>query len=282
MTAINDEIAESMRIAAEQQALKTGEEIENAISQEELEVFRKARESQEAEAAGLPEKYQGKTAAEVYALMQREQAYRESQGKDGSKPPEDGQEGPSEEPEGETPEEEESEVSKALQEASEEFYSNEGKLKDETIAKLSELPSAELIKAWQELQSKAPVEPPLTEADTAEILKDVGGQEAYNETLQWAAENLSEADRAAYDKVIQSGSKAATKFAVEALVQRYRAAVGFDGEQVSGRNAKPAGVKPYRSNAELRRDLANPLYQNDPAFRLDVETRLAASGELLD
>jgi hypothetical protein len=81
--------------------------------------------------------------------------------------------------------------------------------------------------------------------------------------------------------VITSGNKAATRFAVEALTNRYKAAVGFDGEQVSGGRAKTQGIKPYRSEAELHRDLAYPLYQNDPAFRIDLETQLASSGELL-
>lgn len=280
MTAINDEIAESMRIAAEQQALATGERLEQEAAAEEEAIYTKAREAQEAEVAQLPEKYQGKTAAEVYALMQKEIAYKAEQAKKGE-PSEDDPEGASEEPDGETPAEEESEVSKALREASEEFYANEGKLDEATVAKLSELPSAELIKAWQELQAKAPIETSLSDAEADKIVQGVGGQEAYNQTLKWAAENLSPEDRAAYDKVISSGNREATRFAVEALHQRYKNAVGFDGDPLSGGTAKTAGVKPYRSNAELRRDLANPRYQEDPAFRLDVETRLAASGELL-
>ena len=287
MTAINDEIQESMRIAAEQQALEIGTRLEQEAQAEEEATFTRAREAAEAEQGVLPEKYQGKTAAEVYALMQKEIAYKAKQAekgepKDGESASEDGQEEASEEPDGETPAEEESEVSKALREASEEFYANEGRLDEATVAKLAELPSAELIKAWQELQSKAPIETPISDAEAAEIVKAVGGQDAYNDTLKWAAENLSEADRTAYDKVINSGNREATRFAVEALTQRYKNAVGFDGDAVSGGKAKNTGLKPYRSNAELRRDLANPLYQQDPAFRLDVETRLGASGELAD
>lgn len=280
MTVHNDEIAESMRIAAEQQALEVGTRLEAERTAEEEATFTRAREAQEAEIGQLPEKYQGKSAAEVYALMQKEIAYKAEKEAKGEST-EDAPEGASEEPAEETPAPEETEAARAIKEASEEFYANEGKLNEATLAKLEALPSADLIKAWQEIQAQSPVEAPISDAEANEIVQSVGGQEAYNKTLQWAAENLSPEDQASYDQVVKSGNRAATKFAVEALTQRYKNAVGFDGEAVSGRNVKTAGLKPYRSEAELRRDLANPRYQEDPAFRLDVENRLAASGELL-
>ena len=279
MSVTYDEIEESQRQAREQQALETGTRLAEEEARQEEAVFTQAREAQEAEQSVLPEKYQGKSAAEVYALMQKELAYKAEKAK--SEPAEDGQEEASEAAPEESPAEEESEAETALKEASEEFYKNEGKLDEATVAKLEALPSADLIKAWQKLQSQAEVPAPISDAEAQEIVTAVGGQEAYNQTLAWAAENLSPEDRAAYDQVITSGNKAATRFAVEALTNRYKAAVGFDGETASGGRAKAPGVKPYRSEAELRRDLSNPRYQQDPAFRLDVEDRLANSGELL-
>jgi len=280
MSVIHDEIDEAQRLAREQTALEVGERLAEAHAKQEEDLFARAREAQEQEVGQLPEKYQGKSAAEVYALMQKELAYKAEQSKKGEST-EDDLEVASDEATEESPAEEESEAETALKEASEEFYKNEGKLDEATVAKLEALPSADLIKAWQKLQSQTEVPAPISDAEAQEIVTSVGGQEAYNQALAWAAENLSPEDRAAYDQVITSGNKAATRFAVEALTNRYKAAVGFDGEAVSGGRAKAAGVKPYRSEAELRRDLSNPRYQQDPAFRLDVEDRLAASGELL-
>jgi hypothetical protein len=280
MTVIHDEIEENQRQAREQQFLETGNRLAEEEARQEEAVFTRAREAQEAEQGVLPEKYQGKTAAEVYALMQKEIAFKAEQAAK-VEATEDGPEGASEETTDESPAEEESEAETALKDASEEFYKNEGKLDEATVAKLEALPSADLIRAWQKLQSQAEVQAPISDAEAQEIVTSVGGQEAYNQTLAWAAENLSPEDRASYDQVINSGNKAATRFAVEALTNRYKAAVGFDGESVPGGRVKAPGVKPYRSEAELRRDLSNPRYQQDPAFRLDVEDRLAASGELL-
>jgi hypothetical protein len=280
MSVIHDEIDEAQRLAREQTALEVGERLAEAEAKQEEDLFTRAREAQEQEASQLPEKYQGKSAAEVYALMQKELAYKAEQNKRGESTEDDLEEA-SEEATGESPAEEESEAETALKEASEEFYKNEGKLDEATVAKLEALPSADLIKAWQKLQSQAEVQAPISDAEAQEIVTSVGGQEAYNQALAWAAENLSPEDRDSYDQVITSGNKAATRFAVEALTNRYKAAVGFDGEAVSGGKTKSTGVKPYRSEAELRRDLSNPRYQQDPAFRIDVEDRLAASGELM-
>ena len=277
---IDNDIQESMRVAAEQQALETGTRLAEEEARQEEALFSRAREAQEDEIGSLPEKYQGKSAAEVYALMQKELAYKAEQAAKGESSEDDQEEAPEADPE-ETPAEEDSEAVTALKEASEEFYKNEGKLDEATVAKLEALPSADLIKAWQQLQSKAEIQAPISDVEAQEIVTSVGGQEAYNQALAWAAENLSPEDRASYDQVITSGNKAATRFAVEALTNRYKAAVGFDGEVVSGGRAKATGVKPYRSEAELRRDLSNPRYQQDPAFRLDVEDRLAVSSELM-
>ena len=133
MSAIQDEIEETMRLANEQQALATGERLATEQAEDEQALFDRARQAQEAEVGGLPEKYRNKTAAEVYALMQKEIEYK---AKKEPEPSEDDQEAPSEEAPVESTEEPEDEATVALREASEEFYKNEGKLDEETIKKL--------------------------------------------------------------------------------------------------------------------------------------------------
>jgi hypothetical protein len=56
--------------------------------------------------------------------------------------------------------------------------------------------------------------------------------------------------------------------------------VGFEGQQVSGKNVRNS-IKGFRSQAELAQAISDPRYRNDPAYRMDVEDRLAASGDLL-
>ncbi len=169
-----------------------------------------------------------------------------------------------------------------LKEASEEYYSNDNQLKPETIEKLKEMPSEDLIEAYMEWQKGNPtVQPqPLSDEAAKDIVASVGGQESYNDTLAWAADNLKPEEVAAYDNVVNSGNKDAIFFAVQALNQRYKDSVGFEGQQVSGKAPKST-VKGFRSNAELASAISDRRYRTDPAYRFDVEQKLAASGDLL-
>ena len=169
-----------------------------------------------------------------------------------------------------------------LKEASDEYYSNDNELKPETIQKLKEMPSEELIEAYLELQKNNPVAKaqPLSDDAAKTIVDSVGGQDAYNDTLAWAADNLKPEEVAAYDNVVNSGNKDAIFFAVQALNQRFKDSTGFEGQQISGRAPKST-IKGFRSNAELANAISDPRYRNDPAYRYDIEQKLAASGDLM-
>jgi hypothetical protein len=185
--------------------------------------------------------------------------------------------------EGDREEVEANETVDFLEKANEEYWQNEQQLKPETIEKLKELPSEKLIEAyleWTKNSGAQPAAQPLDESAAAEIVKSVGGQETYNQTLEWASQNLSPEEVAAYDNVVNSGNKDAVFFAVQSLNQRYRDAVGFDGKTVSGKAPRNT-IKGFRSQAELARAISDSRYRNDPAYRLDVEQKLAASGDLL-
>lgn len=215
-----------------------------------------------------------------------EKAYKELEKKLGQKEEiptsDEGAESEAESTDEPTPEGEDvSDTAKFIQEASEEYFSNSNQLKPETVQKLKELPSEQLIDAYLELQKNATIQQQeLSDADADSILRSVGGEDAYNETLAWAGENLKPEEVAAFDNVINSGNKDAIFFAVQALNQRYKDSVGFEGKRVSGKSVKNS-VKGFRSQAELARAISDPKYRTDPAYRMDVEERLANSGDLI-
>lgn len=212
-----------------------------------------------------------------------EKAYKELESKLGQKE-EEASEDISETSNDDVPETEAptSEAAQFIQEASEEYFSNSNQLKPETVQKLKEMPSEQLIDAYLELQKNASIQPSqMSDADANAILDSVGGESAYNETLAWAADNLKPDEVAAFDNVINSGNKDAIFFAVQSLNQRYQDAVGFEGKQVSGKSVKAQNVKAFRSQAELARAISDSRYRTDPAYRLDIQDRLAASGDLL-
>ena len=210
-----------------------------------------------------------------------EKAYKELESKLGQKEETETPEAEAETPEENTEEVDLSETAQFIQDASQEFYSNDNQLKPETLEKLKEMPADQLIDAYLEAYKHTPAQQQgISDADADAIVNSVGGTDAYNQALAWAADNLKPDEVAAYDNVINSGNKDAITFAVQALTNRYKDAVGFEGQQVSGKSVR-TGVQGFRSQAELARAIGDPRYQTDPAYRMDIENKLAASGDLL-
>lgn len=109
------------------------------------------------------------------------------------------------------------------------------------------------------------------------VFSTVGGEEAYFTMTDWAGENMSKDEVATYNRAVNSGDMNMAMMAVKGLQARYAAEVGFEPQrQVTGENTK-ASASVYRSLAELQKDMADPRYQRDPAFRKDVENKLSRS-----
>lgn len=117
----------------------------------------------------------------------------------------------------------------------------------------------------------------LLNATRQSVFNSVGGEDAYNDMTAWAADNFSKEEIEAYNKAVNSGDINTANMAVKGLKARFDAEVGFEPRrEVKGSTAK-AGSTTYRSVAELEKDMSDPRYKNDPAFRKDVERKLARS-----
>lgn len=266
------------RLTEEARLAAIGDKLIQQESEDEQRKFDQARSDAEAEL-----RYAGK----FKSAEDLEKAYKELEKKLGQKETDDSAPDSAQESDDSAPDEEDEEVplseeSDFLKSASEEYYSNNNQLKPETIQKLKEMPSEKLVEAYLNNVKNSPAVAPqvLSDTDAQTIVNSVGGTEAYNETLSWAADNLSPTEVAAYDNVVNSGNKDAIFFAVQALNQKYKDSVGFEGQQVSGKNVRNS-VKGFRSQAELAKAISDPRYRNDPAYRMDIEDKLAASGDLL-
>ena len=115
----------------------------------------------------------------------------------------------------------------------------------------------------------------LNDSDVREIQNIAGGPNQYDNLTKWAETNLSQDDIKAFDEVMNTGNKAAVKFAVKALNSQYEDAVGRTPDLVTGRTST-RGDK-YRSMAEVVRDMESPQYDADPAYRADVQQKLERS-----
>lgn len=116
----------------------------------------------------------------------------------------------------------------------------------------------------------------LTQEDVKYLQDMVGGSEAYGEMISWAAENLSDKEREAYDHVMDMNDPYAAFFAVKALNNAYTNAEGYEGRMLTGQ-AAPNPVDAFRSQAEVVQAMSDPRYESDPAYRNDVFEKLDRS-----
>jgi hypothetical protein len=105
---------------------------------------------------------------------------------------------------------------------------------------------------------------------------EAGGAEQFETIRTWAATALSDGEKAALQKMVEGGLDTA-KLAISTMRARYEAANGAPPASPVGGRAPGSSSVGYASTQEMVRDMANPMYQNDPAFRAQVEARLAAT-----
>ncbi len=116
----------------------------------------------------------------------------------------------------------------------------------------------------------------LTEAQAEQLYKMVGGEKAYDSMMEWAGQNLSKEEIEMYDSVMGDGSANSIYFAVQALSNKYSDAVGSEGQLLTGRGSAESNAV-FRSQSELVQAMNDPRYDNDPAYRSDVMTKLENS-----
>lgn len=105
------------------------------------------------------------------------------------------------------------------------------------------------------------------------LIDSVGGQESFTQMSQWAGTAYTDAEKADYQAAVDSGNLAAAKAALLSLKLRYEAAFGTrPGSTIEG--TAPTAPAGFRSKAEMVAAMKDPRYQNDPAYRRDVEMKV--------
>lgn len=116
----------------------------------------------------------------------------------------------------------------------------------------------------------------LAEQVASEIKGTVGGDEAYNDMVEWASSNMTEGEKQAYNKAVNSPDKETVKLAVNALKAQYERANGVEPKLVEGR-ATPSVEQGFKSWAQVTEAMADPRYAKDMAYQDEVKTKLANS-----
>ena len=245
--------------AEEQNSLEVGEQL---VAEQEQLLAGKYKSAEELENAYLSlQKKLGQTEEEEVDYESSDEGYEEEEGSD----------------------EEVSEYAPAvnlINEASEEYYANDGQLSEETIESFSQMSSQDLVNAYLEIQANNPQAPTqgveLSEAQVNSVQNACGGEANYNAVVDWAASNLTDDAINAFDSVVDSGNPMAISIAFKGLQNEYNEANGYEGRMLQGRAASSAG-ETFRSQAELVSAMGDPRYDTDEAYRDDVIRKLNAS-----
>lgn len=238
-----------------------------------LEVGEKALEEQQQLLAGKFEDAQ-----------QLEKAYIELQKKLGSQ---DGDaDGPQEtsEPdeEAEQVQQEEAPVSPAVSvitNASQEF-AEKGELSPETYEQFTQMSSRDLVDAYIQVQGNLTQQQEvsdLTEQDVNAIKNFAGGEQAYDQLMDWAGDNMPQQYVDSFDNLINNGDPATIQLAVAGLMSAYEQQNGYEGQMYSGGNPTPETRDVFRSHQEVVQAMHDPRYDSDPAYRQDVFNKLERS-----
>ncbi len=153
-----------------------------------------------------------------------------------------------------------------------------GEFSDETLQELAKTNPGELAKAYLQLREQGVQEEPtgLSEQDVTDLKNVVGGDANYEEMVTWAENNLDKDEQDMYDTIVDRGDPLACYFAIQALQFRMRDSVGQDGRLIQGKPPSSGG-NTFRSQAELVQAMADPRYDQDPAYRRDVQEKLERS-----
>ena len=111
----------------------------------------------------------------------------------------------------------------------------------------------------------------------SEVYSAAGGEAAYTDLMDWASENLSDAEIDTFNELLGTGNVAAVKMAVSGLnAQRTAGQAQEPSREIAG--GTPASADKFESWAQVTEAMSDPRYSKDPAFNAAVLAKLARSG----
>ncbi len=233
--------------------------------QESLEVGEKLAEQQEQLLAG-----KFKSAEDL------EQGYIELQKKLGT-PKEEAEEEVTEtkdEKVEEKPEEKEEEIDTAFLDTL--WAEAQDKFTDDTLEKLGKMDAREVAQMHLKYRADNQQQTELTEQNITDLKGVVGGEDQYQQMMQWATQNLQKTEIEMYDAVMDKGDPLAAYFAVQALSGRMKDAQGVDGKLLTGKAPKSDGDV-FKSQAQVVKAMSDDRYEKDPAYRQAIYDKLERS-----
>jgi hypothetical protein len=153
-------------------------------------------------------------------------------------------------------------------------YAENGELAPESYKKLEELGYSKDVVDTHIEGIKAIAATTLAKAHGV-----VGGEEEYNSMVDWAVDNMSEAEIESYNKQL-AGDDAQWELALRGLHDKYLNSGEAPVSRIrSGEKPVNEGIKPFADQVEVKLAMSDKRYKNDPSYRKQVEDRLAISDD---
>ena len=108
-----------------------------------------------------------------------------------------------------------------------------------------------------------------------QVYESVGGKESYTEMITWAKQSLSQDEIAAFNDSVNSSNQAQINLAVQGLKARYQSSEGKDPSLLGGKSVAQSSA--YENWSQVTADMGTKEYAKDPAFRQEVQDKLARS-----
>ena len=173
------------------------------------------------------------------------------------------------------------EVAESVEEAPEEVqqldkyyeeYTENNELSDKSYTELESMGlSRDLVDGYIAGQKA------LADNDVATIHNVVGGQDNYANLLDWSAKNLSQSEKDAFNDTIDNGSTEQVKQAVTGLMARAGMTADNPQQSLFEGDTENVATDVFKSVAQVTEAMNDPRYSKDPAFRKEVEDKLARS-----
>ena len=161
-----------------------------------------------------------------------------------------------------------------------EYEINNEEFHEDAVAELQQMDPVDLanlhIEYRRQVEEEGVGAKDFTEAEMTELKGVVGGDENYQNMLQWAGANLNQQEIDMFDAVMQRGDALGAFFAIRSLAYRYNDAAGYEGKMLTGNAPKTSGSQ-YRSQQEVIQAMSDPRYESDPAYRKDIMDKLNRS-----
>jgi hypothetical protein len=155
-----------------------------------------------------------------------------------------------------------------------EEYANSGALTEESFTALEKMGlGRDLVSSFMKGQKAT------HDAELSTIYSEVGGAEAYQSAVGWAAQAMTPKEIQAFNDQVETGDYETAKMAVRGLMAMYAqsGATGVNQPHLLKSEPSNIGGAVYESLAQVMDDMKAPQYKSDPAFRAKVQQKISRS-----